>query len=88
MSEEDQDKMYIDGWENFVKTDQRGLMIQQTLDRERADRMAVDDSLLNDDAYRQRDFGSKLMTTMGKSQGGARTARIASEHARVVAARV
>jgi hypothetical protein len=73
MTEEQQDAMYIAGWEDFVNTDERGFMIQQTLDRERADRLAVRDSLLNDDEYRRRDFGSRLMTTMGKSNAGART---------------
>lgn len=70
LAEQQRDDIYIKGWEKFVKTSERGFMIQQTLDRERADRLAVQDSLLNDDEYRRRDFGSRKFTTLGTSNAG------------------
>ena len=64
--------MYISAWEHFVETDERGFMLQQTLERERADGLAVRDSLLSDNEYWRRDFGSRLMTTMGTANAGTR----------------
>ena len=72
MSNEEADMRYIEVWEMFVKTDPRGFAIQQRLDKERADQQAACDSLLNDDEYQDRDFGSRLMNTMGFTNAGAR----------------
>ena len=70
MDKRRQDKMYMRVWKKFAKTG-RGFAIQQRLDRERADRLACRDSLLNDDEYQERDFGSRLMSTLGFTNGGA-----------------
>ncbi len=70
MSKEEADQAYIDAWELFSKTDPRGFAIQQRLDKERADQQAVRDSLLNDKEYQAREFGSRLMNTLGFINGG------------------
>lgn len=64
MPEEEQHRMYETAWKEFTQTP-RGHTVQRRLDKERADRMAARETLLNDDEYRDRRWGNKMINCAG-----------------------
>ena len=65
MPEEQQHQRYLEAWTEFAKTP-RGHMVQLRIDKERADRLAARETLLDDDEYRERRWGNKMMACAGR----------------------
>ena len=65
MTDDEQHQLYEDGWRKFTETP-RGKMIQERIDRERADKEAVRERLLNDDEFRTGNWGTKTLNCAGE----------------------